>query len=92
MAPSVSANPDSSTRLAWMDAARGAGIVLVVLGHTERGLLNGELLVHVDEYAWLDNRIYAFHMPLFFLLSGIFFLGSPPCSPPSRCSRGSVAA
>jgi fucose 4-O-acetylase-like acetyltransferase len=72
----VAADPRGAARLSWIDTARGAGIVLVVAGHTERGLLQGGLLVHTEAYAWLDNRIYAFHMPLFFLLSGVFFLGS----------------
>ena len=43
-----------------LDLLRGAGIVLMVLGH----------YVHFDFFkAWL----YAFHMPLFFVVSGVFF-------------------
>lgn len=84
MSTPLAAGSRSGARLSWVDAARGAGIVLVVVGHTERGLLNSGLLEHVDEYAWVDNRIYAFHMPLFFVLSGIFFLGSLERQPPSR--------
>lgn len=44
-------------RLDWLDAAKGLGIILVVIGH-----------------AWTSgavrDTIYAFHMPLFFLLAG----------------------
>lgn len=47
-------------RCEWMDIAKGIGIILVVLGHLNtEGQLNREV-------------IYAFHMPLFFLLSGVF--------------------
>jgi uncharacterized membrane protein YcfT len=40
-------------RIAWIDVARGIGILLVVLGHLESGLSN--------------RVIYAFHIPFFFL-------------------------
>jgi len=44
-------------RLDWVDAAKGLGIVLVVAGHVwTRGAVR--------------DAIYAFHMPLFFLLAG----------------------
>ncbi|MCU1321256.1 MAG: acyltransferase 3 [Acidobacteriaceae bacterium] len=43
-------------RIAWIDVARGIGILLVVLGHLESGLPS--------------RIIYAFHMPFFFFLSG----------------------
>lgn len=46
-------------RIAYLDMARGVGMVLVVMGHVE--------------YINLDIRqfITVFHMPLFFLISGI---------------------
>lgn len=44
-------------RLEWVDVAKGIGIILVVTGHVwTRGPVR--------------DLIYAFHMPLFFLLSG----------------------
>lgn len=44
-------------RLDWLDAAKGIGILLVVVGHVwTRGAVR--------------DAIYAFHMPLFFLLAG----------------------
>lgn len=52
-------------RLAWPDAAKGLGVLLVGLGHSR-------LLPE-----WASAWIYSFHMPLFFLLSGWFF----PCAP-----------
>ena len=42
------------------DILKGIGIILVVMGHVTHDMP-------------LKNWIYAFHMPLFFLLSGIFF-------------------
>ena len=46
-------------RIAYLDMARGIGMILVVMGHIE--YVNMSLL----------QFIYAFHMPLFFLISGI---------------------
>lgn len=55
------------------DYAKMMGIILVVLGHTIRGLINAEILP-ADSAFWLnlDRAIYLFHMPLFFFLSGMF--------------------
>lgn len=47
-------------RLSWIDVAKGIGIILVIYGHA----LNGQSFRYV---------IYSFHMPLFFLLSGLVF-------------------
>lgn len=62
------------SRLAWIDTAKGAGIVLVVIGHAWRGLHDAGLMDHRPQtfFGAVDLRIYAFHMPLFFLLSGFF--------------------
>ena len=49
-----------SERVVYIDVVKGFAILLVVLGHI---LQNCEL----------DRYIYSFHMPLFFLLSGITF-------------------
>ena len=53
------------------DCARGIGIVLVVYGHVLLGLIDADL---VPAHHWLiasGSAIYTFHMPLFFLLSGL---------------------
>ena len=47
-------------RIVWVDYAKALGIFLVVLGHIA---LPGTLI----------NVIYAFHMPLFFFISGYLF-------------------
>ncbi|MDR1564700.1 MAG: acyltransferase family protein [Oscillospiraceae bacterium] len=56
-------------RLAWIDIARGFGICLIVLGHVNQYC--GPRIVY--------NYIYSFHVPLFFLISGLVFsVASPP--------------
>jgi len=47
-------------RISWIDVARGIGIILVIHGHS----LSSESYRHL---------IYAFHMPLFFFISGLVF-------------------
>ncbi|MCZ0070740.1 acyltransferase family protein [Bacillus sonorensis] len=47
-------------RIDWIDAAKGLGIILVVLGHT-------------PTTEWLKTFIFSFHMPLFFFLSGVVY-------------------
>jgi len=72
---SADAPPVPSLRLGWVDAAKGIAIVLVVFGHAWRGIdargLIAEPLFHA-----VDSRIYAFHMPIFFAVSGLFLAGS----------------
>ncbi len=52
-----------SKRIQYIDIAKGIGILLVVLGHNDLSAY----------HPMLHRFIYAFHMPLFFFLSGIFF-------------------
>ncbi len=48
---------NTNSREPWIDCARGIAILLVIVGHTVSGVLSG--------------AIYSFHMPLFFIFSGI---------------------
>jgi fucose 4-O-acetylase-like acetyltransferase len=57
----------------WVDAAKGFGILLVVIGHSLRGVDSAGLIDPVV-FSTIDQRIYSFHMPLFFMISGLFFL------------------
>ena len=59
----ISHRPPAShrNRLPWVDAAKGLGIVAVVFGHLTPPGLDA-----------LHQWIYLFHMPLFFLLGGMF--------------------
>ena len=52
-------------RLPWLDSARGVAILLVVFGHIIEGATP------------LRQGIYAFHIPLFFILSGILLRLKP---------------
>jgi fucose 4-O-acetylase-like acetyltransferase len=67
-----SSEASAPARLEWVDVAKGLGIALVVLGHTLRGLVNAGLLNPEGPVQVVDRWIYAFHMPLFFILSGLF--------------------
>ncbi len=59
-------------RLDWVDLAKGIGILLVVFGHVWRGLESGHFPIRAGLYSGVDDWIYSFHMPLFFVLSGLF--------------------
>lgn len=50
----------SYERTSWIDIGKGLGIILVIYGHA----------LYSEDYRYL---IYAFHMPLFFFLSGLTF-------------------
>ncbi|HUH48781.1 MAG TPA: acyltransferase family protein [Mycoplana sp.] len=63
----------ADNRVLWVDAARGAGIVLVTFGHVWRGLDGAGLIPDVSLFRSVDAAIYLFHMPLFFFVSGLFF-------------------
>lgn len=55
-------------RITYLDMARGVGVVLMVIGH-----LIGALVAS-DNKAWFSptsHMIVSFHMPLFFILSGM---------------------
>ncbi len=52
------------TRLDYMDIFRGFGIILMIMGHIGFGDL-------------FDYFIHAFHMPMFFFVSGFFFSSKP---------------
>ncbi|MCR4674958.1 MAG: acyltransferase family protein [Lachnospiraceae bacterium] len=47
-------------RIAWVDTAKGIGILLVFMGH-------------LVEESWPGMWAYSFHLPLFFFLSGFLF-------------------
>lgn len=60
-----------SQRSGWIDSARGVGIIFVVIGHAWRGLETAGLIDNAPLYRAVDTAIYSFHMPLFFILSGL---------------------
>lgn len=56
-----------------LDVAKGVGIILVVIGHAWRGLDSAGMIGNPDLFRVIDTLIYNFHMPLFFILSGMVF-------------------
>lgn len=52
---------EQKQRIEWIDIAKGIGIIAVLIGHTNSGILQYE--------------IYSFHIPLFIFLSGMLFSG-----------------
>lgn len=65
---------EQQTRLLAIDSAKGLGIILVVFGHAWRGAMGAGVLPDGPLFHLVDSAIYAFHMPLFFFLSGLLFL------------------
>jgi fucose 4-O-acetylase-like acetyltransferase len=61
---------DVSGRIPWLDLARGLGVVLVVAGHAERGLVAAGIATGAAWHAF-DLALYTFHMPLFMVLAGL---------------------
>jgi fucose 4-O-acetylase-like acetyltransferase len=57
-----------SKRIEYVDIAKGIGILLVVMAHNDFGLVS----------PFFYKLIYAFHMPLFFFVSGMFFKAEQP--------------
>lgn len=64
-------NNQQSKRIDWLDYAKGIGIFLVVTGHTLRAMVKSEILEASPMVDGIDRWIYAFHMPLFFFISGL---------------------
>lgn len=58
----------------WVDYAKSIGILLMVFGHTVRGLDSAGIVMPKFYMNTLDSMIYSFHMPLFFFLSGIYMI------------------
>lgn len=66
--PSAPSSPPAADRVAWIDVARGLGMLAIVLGHSE-------LVQHGTEAFRL---LFSFHVPLFFLLSGLMLSPQRP--------------
>lgn len=58
-------------RHAWLDYAKGLGIILVVFGHANRSVGRTPDMTWSEPLRFADEVVYAFHMPLFFVLAGI---------------------
>ncbi len=65
-----------NNRADWVDYGKGIGIILVVYAHLLSSGFHGGLNIPGRFFVLSDSIVYSFHMPLFFLLSGIFVEGS----------------
>ena len=63
------AQKPASARIPWIDVAKGLGIGLVFYGHFVERFINEGVEVAELQMKW----VYCFHMPLFFLLSGLVY-------------------
>lgn len=62
------------TRIAYIDALKGFLMVCVVLGHVAIGYIEGNIYPQANQsYFSIMNVIYAFHMPLFMMVSGYLY-------------------
>ena len=73
----LSAAPvESQGRIAWLDMTKGVLILLMVLGHTINGMVGAGIVGEQSALPWVVRWVYMFHMPTFFLISGIFIFSS----------------
>jgi fucose 4-O-acetylase-like acetyltransferase len=68
---SLSAN--TTDRLAWMDYAKGLAIAMVAFRHAVIGVRNEDIGLDEHFFTLADSIGVTFRMPLFFILSGVFF-------------------
>lgn len=73
-----------ASRSLLIDAVRGMAISLVALGHTNQGIIHRGWWGASHAGVRIDLFIYAFHMPAFFFVSGIFLAASAAKRGPAR--------
>ncbi|HSN60972.1 MAG TPA: acyltransferase [Ferruginibacter sp.] len=64
-------------RHTWIDYARGIAIILVLYRHVFEGIKNAG--ISIAEYLPIEHAnimFFSFRMPLFFIISGVFVIGS----------------
>lgn len=94
--PALPGNPDSEAVCApkqrdiLIDVVRGLAISLVVLGHTNEGILHRNWWGSSPLGTRLDIGIYSFHMPAFFFVSGLFLRPSIAKRGPWRFTREKI--
>ena len=84
----------SNGRREWVDTAKGLGILLVVYTHVRQGIASAGLAegAAADLAQAADAVIFTFRMPLFFLLSGLFFARTLEKHGPGRLTATKAAA
>ena len=56
----------------WTDYCRGIAIFLIVVCHTINGLISAKLIPSELGWTFFNNVCYAFQVPVFFFISGLF--------------------
>lgn len=82
--PSKHEETKPASRSLLIDAVRGMAISLVALGHTNQGIVHRGWWGASQAGLRLNVIIYAFHMPAFFFMSGIFLCSSVQRRGPKR--------
>jgi len=65
---------NNGKRIIWVDNSKAIGMFFVYFGHITQEMSNKGILHSLD----ITKLIYSFHMPLFFILSGFFFIRRSP--------------
>lgn len=63
----------TSSRIPWVDVAKGVGIAIVFYGHFVQCFIDLGVPIASSQMKW----IYAFHMPMFFMLVGFVYKDRP---------------
>ena len=71
---SIASTPKLSSRIPWVDVAKGLGIALVFYGHFVQCFIDLGVPAAAGQMRW----IYSFHMPFFFLLVGYVYKDRGP--------------
>lgn len=78
----------AKSRIEWIDIAKGIAIILVVAGHIFDSYLNrGMYKSETTIIYFMRTTIYSFHMPLFFMLSGVVYALGKRISKPNNLGR-----
>lgn len=64
---------EGKVRLGYIDALKGFAALYVVLGHVANGYIGADIYSDKSFFHSVYNAVYAFHMPLFIMLSGFLF-------------------
>lgn len=76
-------------REVWIDALKGFAILLVVFGHTIERTITG-LQINSLILAGINYFIYSFHMPLFFMCSGLLYAVADKERTIKKCIKNKV--
>lgn len=85
----VGAEPTATAvheRFGFVDIGKGIAIVLVVIGHALRGLVQANVVAEGPVVRAVDGFLYTFHVELFFVVSGLMIVRSA-----DRASLGAYA-